>query len=89
MRNINELLIILRKEVDDNLVSGMCVSINCLLTRIDFNGKGIVTCEECNMLRFYLRSNKPTGIEIGVYWFKIGLKQPRLNWLDEHINLTK
>ena len=78
-----ELLVLLRqKVVDDQIFKGMCITLE------DLDGR---TLHEMHILRAYLRDNKPEHAECGMidWWWPVSLKEPRLDWLDEHIKKLK
>lgn len=83
-RTINELLILLRKEVDecdDKKFTGMCGRIDQLRCRFK------ISKTEMDALYAYLSVNRPDWSHgIGEYWWAKGLKTFRLDWLDVNIN---
>lgn len=83
-KTIKELLILLRKEVEEcrgHVFTGMCGRITAL------NDKNQITQKEYWMLYDYLDDNTPDGCEnTNEYWWAKGLKTFRLDWLDEYIN---
>ena len=90
MRTKIQLLLMLRHNVDvESDFYGMCSCISIMLcTQIEW--------KECDILLNYLRKHKPLrahirsflGTDIRYqYWWKIGLKEPRLRWLDRRIKI--
>jgi hypothetical protein len=46
----------------------------------------VITWEELEGLRHYLKMNKP--IDAGImYWWELGEIQPRIDWINEQIKL--
>lgn len=83
MRTIKELLILLRDHIIKHGVkTGMCAII--LYHFIDING------EEEDALLIYLYDHapfiEPDFTQLEVFWWKEGLAEPRIDWLNEQIN---
>ena len=83
-RTILELLIILRDHIEkfEYFDDGMCWEISRL-----FSCSKIEVIEHDKLLD-YLIINSP-GKGIRHHWWKSGLKNPRINWLNERIKIER
>jgi hypothetical protein len=91
MRNIKELLELLLKEYTcpndrpNKLAitnNGLCWAITILYIAQD------ITLDENYTLLNYMKTNIPVGIYGPMYWWRKGLREPRTQWLKEHIQLN-
>ena len=71
--------------------SGMCVSITSATIFKGMigrdNGTDVFTVEEGDKLLYYLDNNTPRFAR--AYWWKKGVKKPRIDWLTEKIKELK
>lgn len=66
---------------------GMCNSITSLEGYCDFEiVEKVFAKEDANSLRQYLRDNKPRSIKT-CFWWVMGLKEPRIEWLEKQIKI--
>lgn len=77
-RTIHELLLISHLYFDTYFNSGLCALFRRLL------GYSIITKTELYILLTYLKAHKTSNLYEGYYW-PVGQKQPRINWLRTHI----
>ena len=80
MRTEKELLQVL---LDNSSImdAGLCWLIDDLLRQ------DIISVKEFLVLENYLYNNKPSNIlSLTEFWFPMGEKEPRINWLKEQIN---
>lgn len=80
---MKELLIKLRDFIinqEPSIFRGMCGQISIMYY------KDKITNLESIRLKDYIKSNKPNFVSSGVYWWDPGLKQPRIDWLNDQIN---
>lgn len=47
-----------------------------------------INIDEYHLLILYLKDNKPHTTRTDGYWFPPFKKEPRIQWLDEHIKLN-
>lgn len=85
MRSINELLILLLKEVkEDNDFAGLCGKIWTMYM------SNIIKGDEWGLLLQYITNHKPFVANFrkdSYYWKQYKIK-PRIKWLNKHIKLT-
>lgn len=81
MRTTKELLQIMLDNIDE-MVFGLCGLVSLLRTR------GIITLHEYFRLKHYLEDNRPPELYGSAYWWKIGVKKPRIKWLKKQIKLN-
>lgn len=83
-RTIHELLLILKKSVEEAEVyefKGLCWQITLIFRR------GIINPDEMSLLRLYIVAVKP--IDVGnLFWWPQGEKKPRLEFLDKELLKT-
>jgi len=85
MRNNTELLKIIRRHTPrllntPNSNDGLCLILS------DLYAESILTLRETKYIRRYIMNNMPNSKNS--YGWKPGLMEPRLDWLDEHINFN-
>ena len=83
-RPIKELLIILRdnSQITNNQIkSGLCWE-NCYL-----EANKVISFSEYKELRNFIATNRPKNHDYGNWGWEKGLWEPRLEWLNFHINL--
>jgi hypothetical protein len=78
MRTEKELLQVLLDNMD-KFETGLCIVTSILYS------EGIITRYEKNVMHNYIYQYKPINSGAYYYW-KIGKKQPRIDWLNEQIN---
>lgn len=90
MRTISELLTILRDNAgvyDNQIYDGLCWEV------FELFSSNIISSDENNALCDYIDENMPKMINddglISDYGWPIGEWLPRLEWLNEHIELNK
>jgi hypothetical protein len=78
MRDIKELLLLLRDEVEQNLKFGMCGVVSGMYHN------DIISRDEKNYMFEFVNENKPEYAG-SIFWFPKGEKPPRLDWIDEQL----
>lgn len=77
---------LLKEEIEtDDGFTGMCMTISCL----KYLDRGVnISNYDHDWLRDYVEKNKPFiwfWKSEGGYWWEIGVKEPRLKWIDKQI----
>ena len=83
-RPIKELLIILRDNsqiINNQIESGLCWENSCL------EANKVISFSEYEELRNFIATNRPKNHDYGNWGWEKKLWEPRLEWLNFHINL--
>ena len=80
MRNIKSLLKLMVQHHQQHFNSGLCALANSL------QSKSIITKYEYLLLIEYISVNRPKGVSRNSYYWAEYSWQPRLRWLNKHIN---
>jgi hypothetical protein len=85
MRNIHELLLLLQKKA-----TGYPLSAGLCLCARELNMYGIITDRELFYMAKYIERNRPsTHTGKSAWWYVRGVKQPRLEWIEHHLQINK
>ena len=95
MRTIKELLEIMLayyEKPENGTTFGLCKVVNSL------RSDEVITQEEEDIITYYMGNNKPVTSfytwenevtnEDYKFWYQVGVKPPRIEWLNEHIELN-
>ena len=83
-RPIKELLIILRDNpqiINNQIESGLCQENSCL------EANEVISFSEYEELHNFIATNRPKNHDYGNWGWEKKLWEPRLEWLNFHINL--
>ena len=84
MRKLSELLEIVRDDIQSRpLVFGMCNTVLTLYREDVFDQMDSISTIH------YLYDNDPLVRYSGAYWWAPGEAEPRINWLNKHIEKLK
>ena len=86
MKNIKELLVITRDQIERYFNMGQMVDGLCLMPHALYTSR-LITRGECLNLNMYLHVHLPFR-EHDDYCWKAGKVKPRIKWLDKQISKT-